>query len=361
MKSIIGLWVFVLSIGTGLFGLPMRGNAQVLNFYGAAHSNFQYTGRVDFSNPSLPRFYAPGVYVTASFSGNTCEILLNDEELYGKNHNYISVVVDDRPAKRIKLQEKNNTINIGHDLGKGPHTLVICKSTESGIGYLEFIGIKCEALLKPKTQPSRRIEFIGNSITCGMGSDLSIPCGSTADWFDQHNAYLSYGPLTARALNAQWQLTAVSGIGLIHSCCDMKLTMPDVYDKINLRDNALPWDFSKYQADVVTVCLGQNDGVQDSLKFCGAYVSFVGQLRKVYPKATIICLTSPMADDGLATVQKKYLDGIVSHVNASGDSNVSHYYFSKRWDKGCGSHPSLDEHREIAAELSAAIKKIKHW
>ena len=69
--------------------------------------------------------------------------------------------------------------------------------------------------LSPK--PVRRMEFIGNSITCGTGSDQSVvPCDKGV-WQDQHNAYLSYGPAVARSFNAQWQLSAVSGIGLMHS------------------------------------------------------------------------------------------------------------------------------------------------
>jgi len=91
--------------------------------------------------------------------------------------------------------------------------LVICKNTEANIGYLELAGIRCRQLVKPAPKPARKIEFIGNSITCGTGSDLSvIPCGKEL-WEDQHNAYLSYGPITARAVNAQYHLSAVSVSG----------------------------------------------------------------------------------------------------------------------------------------------------
>lgn len=146
-----------------------------LHFYGAENSKFKYTGRIDFSNPALPRFYAPGVYIKAAFGGSRCEVLLNDEELYGKNHNYISVVIDDRPAKMIKLSSRKNVILAADSLEDKPHTILICKSTESGIGYLEFAGIRCASLLTLPETPVRRMEFIGNSITCGMGSDLASP------------------------------------------------------------------------------------------------------------------------------------------------------------------------------------------
>jgi hypothetical protein len=205
------------------------------------------------------------------------------------------------------------------------------------------------------------MEFIGNSITCGMGADLSIPCDSTGAWYDQHNAYMSYGPLTSRSLNADWVLSAVSGIGLIHSCCDMDVKMPQVFDKMNMRENTGSWDFTRYQPDVVTVCLGQNDGIQDSSKFCAAYVAFLKQLRTHYPEATIICLTSPMANAELLNFMKTSLTAVIREMKKKGDNNVYSYAFSKRYYKGCGEHPGLAEHGEIANELSKAIKQIKRW
>ena len=139
--------------------------------------------------------------------------------------------------KPVRLQTKGR-INeiIVEGLSEDNHTITICKNTEAGIGYLEFAGINCKKLLELPVKPVRKIEFIGNSITCGTGMDLSeIPCGK-GQWYDQHNAYMSYGPLTSRALYAQWVLSSVSGIGLIHSCCNMNITMPQVFDKINMRE-----------------------------------------------------------------------------------------------------------------------------
>jgi hypothetical protein len=50
----------------------------------------------------------------------------------------------------------------------------------------------------------------------------------------------------------------------------------------------LGWPIIVGQPDVVTICLGQNDGVQDSTAFCSAYLRFIGQLRHVYPNAQLI-------------------------------------------------------------------------
>ncbi|HEY6504040.1 MAG TPA: SGNH/GDSL hydrolase family protein [Chitinophagaceae bacterium] len=335
-------------------------NSQALNFFAADHPNIQYTGRIDFTDPKFPRFWQPGVYITAKFTGSSCEIILNDEELWGKNHNYIEAVVDGK-AVRLQTKAKRDTIKVAENLLPGEHTLVICKNTEANIGYLELVGIRCDQLAEPAPKPGRRIEFIGNSITCGTGSDQSaIPCGKGV-WQDQHNAFLSYGAITARVLNAQYHLSAVSGIGLMHSCCNMDVIMPQVFDKVSMRNNTIAWDFKKYQPDVVTICLGQNDGIQDSTAFTNNYIVFIKKLRVYYPKAMIICLSSPMGDASLTKFMKRTLTAAVKKMNSDGDKKVSSYFFSKQYHNGCDSHPDLGEHKQIADELTALIRKKMKW
>lgn len=350
-------WVFTLVLMGSQVGTSAQGKS---SFFNADNPNFQYVGRIDYSNPALPRFWQPGVYIVARFEGQICEFTVNDEIPYPAAHNYISYQVDNLPVKRLKLKEKVNIIQV-ENLPKGKHTLTICKSTESGIGYLEFVGIRCKKLLGPLPLPSRKIEFYGNSITCGTGSDISeIPCDK-AEWYDQHNAFLSYGPNTARTLNAQWMLSSVSGIGLVHSCCNMGIVMPDVYDKMNMRSNLVSWDFSRYQPDVVTIALGQNDGIQDSTLFCSEYIRFLHAMRSKYPFSTFVCLTSPMADADLTAALKKYLTSVVGKLNAEGDKNVYYFFFSKSYNNGCGGHPDLAQHIEIARELSYYLRQLKNW
>jgi len=337
-----------------------RTTGQRNSFYAADNNFIQYTGRIDFTNAKLPRFWQPGVYITAKFKGTGCYVIINDEILWGKNHNYLEVVIDGK-AKRLQTKAKSDTIQAAENLPYGEHTIIICKNTEANIGYLEFVGITCQQLIKPAAKPARKIEFIGNSITCGAGSDLSeIPCGKGV-WQDQHNAYLSYGPITARALNAQYHLSAVSGIGLMRSCCNMNITMPQVFDKISMRNDTINWNFKNFQPDVVTVCLGQNDGIQDSSIFCDNYISFLKTLRDHYPKTMIICLSSPMADARLAAFMKSILSAVISKMNKEGDKKVNGYFFSKQFHNGCDGHPDLAEHQLIARELTAFIKKTMKW
>ena len=331
-----------------------------LKVYKADNSKIQYIGRIDFSNPQKPRFWNPGVYIVARFKGSHCEIMLNDEVLNGNSHNYIDVVIDNNKPQHIKTKDKTNVIKVAENLSPGVHTITICKATEAGIGYVEFTGIKCQSLISPSPLPSRKIEFIGNSITCGASMDASTPCDSGA-WYDHNNAYLSYGANTARNLNSQYHLTSVSGIGLMRSCCNRAVTMPLIYDKTNISENTIKWDYNRFHPDVISVCLGQNDGVQDSALFCNTYVIFIHTLRTYHPKASIVLITSPMADDKLTAALKKYITAINIYLNKEGDNNVFHYFFKKAYYHGCGGHPNAEEHKEIATELTGYIKSIKNW
>ena len=128
-----------------------------------------------------------------------------------------------------------------------------------------------------------------------------------------------------------------------------------------MRGDSIAWDFKKYQPDVVTICLGQNDGIQDFNSFCNNYNKFIKQLRGYYPNAMFVCLTSPMADAALTSFLKKTLTAIVKKSNDEGDKKVTSYFFSKQYHNGCDGHPDLAEHKEIAAELTNFVKEKMNW
>ena len=194
------------------------------------------------------------------------------------------------------------------------------------------------------------------------------PCDLVANgsnWNAANCAYLSYGALTARALNAQYHITAWSGIGLIHSCCDMTNTMPDVYDRMYL-DQATPkWDFAQYIPDVVTICLGQNDGAENvaSQAFKDSYVAFINNLRSKYPNTTFFLLTSPMADDNLLSVMNTSLQSIIDQLSTAGDKKIFKVELPHGMNGGCSAnpHPSIEQHAQCAEVLAAAIGEKMDW
>ncbi len=332
--------------------------------------NIKYVGRIDYTNPAIPKFSAPGVYFKAMFTGTFLDVFINDEN----SMNYVQVVIDTLAPVRILMNQGLNHYNVASGLSSGNHTVLICKETESGVGSLSFYGFRCEGISAVTDMPTLKMEFYGNSITCGAKMLSGTPCDLTnnnTNWNAANSAYLSYGALTARALNAQWQITAISGIGLISSCCSMGYTMPNAYDRINLTDASSPkWNFSKYVPDVVTICLGQNDGstIVASKAFKDAYVAFINTLRSKYSSASIFLLTSPMADSSssstcLFSVMQTSLAGIVDSMHNAGDAKVYWVKLPHDQNHGCTGqgHPSEAEHLITAGVLETAIKQVMGW
>ena len=65
-----------------LLSAPLMAGAQnpALKLFKANDRRMDFVGRMDLSNPQIPRIWAPGVYITAKFKGRACEILINDEK-----------------------------------------------------------------------------------------------------------------------------------------------------------------------------------------------------------------------------------------------------------------------------------------
>ena len=354
-------------------GKPLIWSIQVvtpLALIGANNSNIQYVGRIDFTTLTEPKFANPGVYIKAKFTGTFCDIDIKDDY----SQNYIAVIIDGKASVRFPMTSVKKTFRVASGLSSGEHTILICKDTEAGVSAITFYGFHCGGLLPVTDMPTRKFECYGNSITCGSCMLNGAPCqlvDKGTNWNAANSAYLSYGALAARALNAQWQITAVSGIGLVQSCCGMTNTMPDVYDRQDLNNSSsVKWNFTKYIPDVVTICLGQNDGstIVASQAFKDKYIAFVNTLRGKYPDASFFLVTSPMADSSsssscLFKVMQTSLANIVDSLNNAGDSKV--YWVSLPHDQrgGCTSnpHPNVAQHESIAAVLEATIKQKMGW
>jgi lysophospholipase L1-like esterase len=340
--------------------------------YTANDSNIHYFGRIDFTNPEKPILSGPGSYFKFGFKGTVCEIFLRDQHLYNQL-NYITIELDGQYFKRFALDSMKQSYIVASDLADTEHTMLVCKATEAGIGYVKFSGIICNELVEVENKNNRLIEYIGNSITCGMGLDNSgIPCDS-AQWYDQHNAYLAYGPLTARSLKADWILSSVSGIGMTRFWNTDGPTMPQVYNNLYLNnDNSKMWNPQNSNPDLVSICLGQNDfsdgegskprAALDSIRFAHDYIGFLKNIRKQYPDAQFACISSPMIDGDKKVKLFSYLSAIAKHMQEKENETKIHVFeFAKTYNTGCDWHPSRKDHLAIANELLPFYKKIMRW
>ena len=304
-----------------------------------------------------------------SFEGTQCQIVASIPNANG--HNYLQYELDGVYQKRIKIVgNADQPIGITAPTG-GRHRVWVYKATEAHTGPIfiqKIIGNK----LKPLQEPNRPlIEFIGNSITCGAAADPSeVPCG-TGQYHDQHNAYMAYGPRVARALDANFMLSSVSGIGVYRNWNSNGPTMPTVYEKVDFQNsNPQQWDFSRFTPQVVSIALGTNDFSNgdgkkerlpfDSAHYVSSYINFVRVVKSKYPKARVALLSSPMINGKNRETLQNCLTAVKAGVDAANPSDkpVALHFFQPMRANGCSGHPSVEDHAILAQELLPFFKKL---
>jgi hypothetical protein len=203
------------------------------DLYYPHNKNISYNGRVDHQLEEVI-LIGSASSATMYFTGDTCLVYLQNNNPNG-THNYFSIELDNEDIGRFKIESDTTVVfPIEITFEKEVHKIVVTKSTEAANGYINFKGIFCYELVEPLVLPKKTIEFIGNSITCGMSNDtIDIPCGKGI-WYDQHNAYWAYGPTVSRALKVNSYLSSVSGIGMYRNWNGHGPTMPEVYYNLYL-------------------------------------------------------------------------------------------------------------------------------
>lgn len=334
----------------------------------------RYEGRIDFADKTAPVLIGSASFLEARFSGDSCVVMLQKNNPKGE-YNYVSVEIDGEYQGRIRLEKEGmQPYVMTLDKKKRNHILRVYKSTEAANNSISFGGINCHSLLQAKAAPKRKIEFIGNSITCGMGIDWKeVPCDSNV-WYDQHNAYFAYGPRVAKDLNASFMLSSVSGIGVYRNWNSLSPVMPDVYENMYLNtDSTKKWNFESYSPDLVSICLGTNDlssgdGIKerlpfDSVQYVNAYINFIETVVSHYPDAQLCLLSSPMIKGERAVIFESCLKKVKQHFDDEGNlkKEIALYFFEGMEPHGCSFHPDREDHRIMADKLEPFYKKVMGW
>lgn len=351
-----------------IFLLAFNCNKTIPKKYSADNENFQYNGRYELIENGVA-LISPGSYVSINFSGDVCEVYLKTERL---PYNYVAFELDGRYLGRKKIESGAIEPYVLEVASKEKtHTLKIIKESEASNGFVLFNGIKVEEVLPNNSKAKHFIEFIGDSITCGAVADGSVTPCSEGVYFDHENVYFSYGPDVARALQADFMLSSVSGIGIYRNWNDENIEepiMPQVYENLYLdTNNSKKYSFEK-KPDLVSICLGTNDlsngdGIKPRLpfnkeKYITNYINFVKTVYKHYPNTQIVLLNSPMVVGENNTLLVSCLKNVQSYFAKNYDKSILLFEFEKLYVNGCLYHPSVEEHKLMAEKLMPFFDKI---
>ncbi|MFI6070540.1 SGNH/GDSL hydrolase family protein [Actinoplanes sp. NPDC051343] len=312
------------------------------------------------------RYTWPGVYFEGRFRGTGVGLMLKDSV-----NDYV-VQVDGATAGT--LMRPGDTTYWVRNLAAGNHTVRLTKRTESPWNAGEFDGLVPAAggaiLARPAAR-SRQIEFIGDSWTVGYGDLSTSPdCRGNAVIGRNTDTGASFGALTAKALDADYQIDAWSGLGLVRNYKGQGGgNLLSYYDTdLQAVPGSRAWPVPRtWRPQVVVVGLGNNDFSaalhagekwatigQLAADYRTAYLAFLDKLRTRYGAGTYIVLAYP--DLYRTTALAASIQQIVKARNTAGDARISGLHYDDTAlgldHLGCDRHPSRHDHRLLAAALT---------
>lgn len=293
----------------------------------------------------------PGVYFESRFHGTQAAVMFEDDKA---NYNLIL----DGKLMAIVLRPGNNPWNI--TTTDGDHTIRVEKRSETQYDTGRFGGFyvpdKAEALPAPTYK--REVEFIGDSLTVGYGNTSQYTQCSKEEIFQTTDAQQGFGPIIAKHYNADYQINAFSGLGMVRNYGGFehpKYHMPMLYPRA-VFDDAAPAPRTDWQPQVIVIGIGGNDfstpvGATEPWKDEAAlqadyektYLAFVKNIRQANPNAFIV-LTSPDRGNG-------YTNGttaVYEAMKASGESRIARLTIPPTQSDGCNGHPNTRDDANIA-------------
>lgn len=288
--------------------------------------------------------------------------------------------IPEEPTARITLSKRENHIVLFDSPVEKTVTVRVMKFSEAAFGYAGFTSLELEGDLLsspefPATESQLKLEFIGDSITCGYG----IEGVWEKDTFttQQERPDKAYAFLTAKALGAQVQLCSWSGIGLISNYVDPETIMlPDTHwlmqanwpytDKsLSLRLGIEPevWDGVGYKPDIVVIHLGTNDiswvrGMEERrLEYTAQLRQLIEAVHRRSPRAKICCCLGIMGEQLNASVEEAVNLFKKDFPNVEAKAVL---FTQQLEEDGIAAdwHPSALTHKKAAELLAEALRTL---
>ncbi len=354
-------FLLFLLLSLSLFGCNSE-NVPQNQFFEASDERFTYTGRTLAAGEGM-ELITSAASVKAEVYGDTATVFLKSKD---GEHHYVAVELNEEYKGRFRIFK--DTLKFALPKRDSANTIAVYKETEAANGVLIFSGLRAIEIKKIPEEKRAKIEFIGDSITCGMGADSSEISCDDGEWFDQHTAYMAYGPRIARQLGVDFEINCVSGKGIYRNWNDEEEpALPDVYPYLHLDGNhGKRVVINKEEPpQIVSIALGTNDfSLGDGKKmrmpfnedsFKDNYIKFLQSIFKQYPNTKVALLSSPMIRES----EDKQLFTVLEEIqSALPEYPIEIFDFSQTFTDGCAGHPSAEEHELMAQQLLPFYYKL---
>ncbi|WP_216589973.1 SGNH/GDSL hydrolase family protein [Streptomyces brasiliscabiei] len=332
-------------------------------------TRFHTVGRVRRAADGTVRYSWPGVSFEGRFHGTGIGVVLDDAD------NDYDVQVDGTTV--ATLVTPGRTVSWIDGLADRAHRVRVVKRTESPWAAGRFGGFVAApggAILPRPRARERQIEFIGDSYTAGYGNVSGTrDCSAIGGVNRNSNADLSFGALTARRLDADCQINAFSGRGMVRNYNGEPGTdFRTYYDRALLNVEGDVWrQPAGWRPRVVVIGLGINDfstplnpgeawsaTAELVAAYESAYHGFLDKLRARYGPRTFLVVSAARLWN--TTAFEEATRRIVAERVGRGDGRVSHWYYDDPGldHLGCDWHPSLHDHRIISGLLDTHLAAL---
>ena len=348
------------------------------------HAAVRFDGRFLFAPGPTPQAHFAWSHsgLTARFEGTRLAVALREVAptaapgaAPAKHHNVFAVHLDAQPPFVVTLRPDGSPYLLATGLTPGPHTVSLVKRTEALVGEVIFSGFDFGPggkLLPAPPPATRRLEFVGDSISAGYGNEGSNQSCPFTDATE--NSELAYGPVTARALGADASVIAWSGKGVLRNADNSQDDLlGTLYARLLPQRCELLRGPPQPAVDAVVLNAGTNDfssGVPPKAAFMAAYRALVMQLRARNPTAHIVCTLGPMLSDNYPrgnlrlSLARLYILEVVAQLQAQGERRLGFLEFPMQdghLGYGCDWHPSAATHAAMAIQLETYLRDALHW
>lgn len=311
------------------------------------------------------------VYARIAFQGNSLSLKASDT-----HRDYFNVWIDKEMSA-----EPDKVMSISGDTlvqlvspadfslskaAKNPHMVIIQKRTEGEQGRAVFKEFEASgAILQAGGLSQRMIEFVGDSYTCGYGSENSIATQRYRP--ETQNPSKTYAAVISRYFGADFVTIAHSGQGISRNYDDGDRTqhMPSRYSQTFDLDRSVKWQpQGGFRPAITVIYLGTNDFSTERQPMRGPfkrdYMSLLSQIKAFWGENHPILCVSSKADPILFEyVRETVEDCGLRNVFYTGFFNGVH--LDTNAELGADWHPNYKAHVKLAYALIPYISTITGW
>ncbi|MGN1225753.1 MAG: GDSL-type esterase/lipase family protein [Candidatus Cryptobacteroides sp.] len=325
----------------------------------ASDSRVSYVGRTVVESGSVS-FDWSATTIRLRFKGSNLQIKCSDT-----HKDYFNLWLDKAQSAvqdQVIVVESDTLITLFKGK-KGVHEVILQKRTEGEQGCLKVEEFITDGTFLEAAQPKNRIiEFVGDSYTCGYGTEAADRACPFLP--SEENPSLTYADILARYFDAEAVHISHSGRGIVRNYGDynqqenMVKRYAQAYDEYSEQ----VWE-PNYRADLVVIYLGTNDfstGKQPNLwAWCENYKNLLLKIREFHGEQVPILCVASKADETLGlwvkeAVKRSGLEGVWA-------TQIDPYAHNDDVDLGAAWHPNYKGHRKVASIMAPYVATVAEW